>query len=102
MKYLKNVRNVNYFKLMGAQCLKITKKLIQHCERSKLRLHFEWIKVNLKWRKMTKLVISNETFWNTSKHCDKEDEKSNSKRTTLLCHFYTLLRFMAEAPETSR
>ena len=44
MKYLKNVRNVNYFKLMGAQCLKITKKLIQHCERSELRLHFQLIK----------------------------------------------------------
>ena len=30
-----------------AQCLKITEKgLIQHCERSELRLHFEWTKVN--------------------------------------------------------
>ena len=25
-----------------AQCLKITKSLIQHCGRSELRLHFEW------------------------------------------------------------
>ena len=29
-----------------ARCLKITKSLIQHCERSELRLHFEWTKVN--------------------------------------------------------
>ena len=28
------------------RCLKITKSLIQHCERSELRLHFEWTKVN--------------------------------------------------------
>ena len=29
------------------RCLKITEKsLIQHCERSELRLHFEWTKVN--------------------------------------------------------
>ena len=25
------------------------KSLIQHCERSELRLHFEWTKVNQKW-----------------------------------------------------
>mgnify|MGYP001208987541 FL=1 len=29
-----------------SRCLKITKSLIQHCERSELRLHFEWTKVN--------------------------------------------------------
>ena len=30
-----------------AQCLKIEKKgLIQHCERSEVRLHFKWPKVN--------------------------------------------------------
>jgi|ERR1712062_711632 len=30
-----------------AQCLKITEKsLIYHCERSELRLHFEWTKVH--------------------------------------------------------
>ena len=29
------------------RCLKITEKsLIQRCERSELRLHFEWTKVN--------------------------------------------------------
>ena len=28
------------------------KSLIQHCERSELRLHFEWIKVYLKMPKM--------------------------------------------------
>ena len=32
--------------------LKITEKsLIQHCERSELRLHFEWTKVNEKCQK---------------------------------------------------
>ena len=32
---------------LKTRCLKITKKsLIQHCERSELRLHFEWTKVN--------------------------------------------------------
>ena len=35
----------NFF--LKTRCLKITKKsLIQHCERSELRLHFEWTKVN--------------------------------------------------------
>ena len=29
-----------------AQCLKIKKSLIQHCERSEVRLHFKWPKVN--------------------------------------------------------
>ena len=30
-----------------ARCLKITEKVsIQHCERSELRLHFEWTQVN--------------------------------------------------------
>ena len=30
-----------------SRCLKITEKsLIQHCERSELRLHFEWTKAN--------------------------------------------------------
>ena len=34
-----------------SRCLKITaKSLIQHCERSELRLHFEWTKVNQKCR----------------------------------------------------
>ena len=34
------------------QCLKITEKsLIQHCERSELRLHFEWTKVSYKYQK---------------------------------------------------
>ena len=28
------------------------KSLIQHCERSKLRLHFEWTKVNFEMPKM--------------------------------------------------
>ena len=51
---------------------------------------------------MTKLVISNETFWNTSKHCDKEDEKSNSKRTTLLCHFYTLRSFYGRSTRDTK
>ena len=38
----------SYFKTgINARCLKITEKsLIQHCERSELRLHFEWTKVN--------------------------------------------------------
>ena len=35
-----------------SQWLKITQKsLIQHCERSELRLHFEWTKVNQKCQK---------------------------------------------------
>ena len=36
-----------WLKRNKAQCLKITRKsLIQHCERSELRLHFEWTKVH--------------------------------------------------------
>ena len=30
------------------------KSLIQHCERSELRLHFEWTKVNKKFQKCSK------------------------------------------------
>ena len=33
------------------RCLKL-KSLIKHCERSQLRLHFEWIKVNQKCQKL--------------------------------------------------
>ena len=33
----------------------ITKSLIQHCERSELRLHFEWTKVDLKCQKNRQL-----------------------------------------------
>ena len=32
------------------------KSIIQHCERSELRLHFEWTKVNKKWKE-------NRPFW---------------------------------------
>ena len=39
-----------------AQCLKITENLIQHCQRSELRLHFEWTKSSLKMPK-------NGPFW---------------------------------------
>ena len=36
-----------WLKRNKAQCLKITEKsLIQHCEGSELRLHFEWTKVH--------------------------------------------------------
>ena len=35
------------------------KSLIQHCERSELRLHFEWTKVNWKCQKWSIL----ESFW---------------------------------------
>ena len=35
------------------------KSIIQHCERSELRLHFEWTKVNQKFQKMFSLAI----FW---------------------------------------
>ena len=35
------------FSSLAAQCLKITEKVsFQHCERSELRLHFEWTKVH--------------------------------------------------------
>ena len=37
------------------------KSLIQHCERSELRLHFEWTKVNYKCQKWSNL----ESFWKT-------------------------------------
>ena len=54
-----------------SQCLKITEKCrVQHCERSELRLHFEWTKLNEKrqksqfWR-----VFENETFLAIFKHC---------------------------------
>ena len=41
-----------------ARCLKITEKsLIQHCERSELRLHFEWTKVHKKCQKLSILEI---------------------------------------------
>ena len=33
------------------------KSLIQHCERSDLRLHFEWTKVNQKCQKWSTLAI---------------------------------------------
>ena len=40
LKYVQN-------EAQNTQCLKITEKgLIQHCERSELRLHFEWTKVH--------------------------------------------------------
>ena len=35
------------------------KSLIQHCEQSELRLHFEWTKVNLKCQKLSILA----SFW---------------------------------------
>ena len=43
------------------------KSLIQNCERSELRLRFEWTKVNLK------LKNSNETFWVIFKQCECEE-----------------------------
>ena len=47
-------RNENH---TTGQCLKITKKsLIQNCERSELRLHFEWTKFNLKCQKWSNLA----------------------------------------------
>ena len=40
---LKRINSIYYI----TQCLKITEKgLIQHCERSELRLHFEWTKIS--------------------------------------------------------
>ena len=42
---LKKTRNFSLRKFSTTtQCLKITKSRIQHCERSELPLHFEWIK----------------------------------------------------------
>ena len=42
---LKKTRNFFLRKFSTTtQCLKITKSRIQHCERSVLRLHFEWTK----------------------------------------------------------
>ena len=41
---------VNYLEInqeyYGPQCLKITEKVSLFCERSELRLHFEWTKVD--------------------------------------------------------
>ena len=47
--------------LQKSQCLKITKNclILQHCERSELRLHFEWTKGNQKGQKMSILA----SFW---------------------------------------
>ena len=43
------------------------KSIIQHCERSELRLHFEWTKVNQKFQKIVNL--SNfQTLWCTMSH----------------------------------
>ena len=43
------------------------KSLIQHCERSELRLRFEWTKVDQKFQKMVNL--SNfQTLWCTMSH----------------------------------
>ena len=48
-----------------SRCLKITKSIIQHCERSELRLHFEWTKVYFKnakngpfWRVFENLMLA--------------------------------------------
>merc|ERR1711860_405457 len=47
-------------------CLKITENsLIQHCERSKLRLHFEWTKVNGKCQDSKIQMRHFEEFSNT-------------------------------------
>ena len=40
-----SVRN-NFISLFGTVFENHRKSLIQHCERSELRLHFEWTKVN--------------------------------------------------------
>ena len=32
------------------------KSRIQHCERSELRLHFEWTKIHQKWQKWSNLT----------------------------------------------
>ena len=57
---------------LSSRCLKITTKcLIEHCERSELRLHYEWTKINQKWqngpfwRLIEKFSIKNQTcqFW---------------------------------------
>ena len=52
-----------YVQMQVAWCLKITEKsLIQHGERSELRLHFEWTKVNWKClNSVTRPVILNRT-----------------------------------------
>ena len=53
------------------------KSLIQHCERSELRLHFEWKKFlkNAKNSQFGQKIlenakIENETFWVIFKHCE--------------------------------
>ena len=46
------------------------KSLIQHCERSELRLHFEWTKVHKKMPKMANFgENSNATFLVIFNHC---------------------------------
>ena len=59
-----------------AQCLKIMKSLIQHCERSELRLHFGWTKNARQVKNRTKLGGKcqnwknlDDTFWMILKHC---------------------------------
>ena len=59
-------RNTNWtwfvLKKIGTNpwCMKITEKSrIQHCERSELRLHFEWTKANQKCQRQIILAI----FW---------------------------------------
>ena len=49
-----------FWNINSARCLKITdKSLIQHCERSEIRLHFKWTKVNSKCKKWSILA----SFW---------------------------------------
>ena len=38
------------------------KSRIQHCERSELRLHFEWTKIHQKWSNLTSFWLTEATF----------------------------------------
>ena len=69
---------------MNSQCLKMTSKSrIQHCERSELRLHFEWKKF-IKNGKNCRFgeFLKNATFWVIFEHCD-HDQKSWVKNVLL-------------------
>ena len=63
------------------------KSLIQLCERSELRLHFEWTKVHKKCQNSSQFwwVFENATFWGIFKHCVFNCEFE----TSLLAHIFS-------------
>ena len=67
-------------KTIATQCLKITKSLIQHCERSH-KVHFEWTKVYQKYPEMSILVC----FWKPETCCQTvSPDRSNLIRRKLV------------------